>query len=79
MEVLLSVLERYPSLRYILPFAVFMFWLAVGPALPVSPRVEAIIRTAVLLGVILLVARPVLSFRMERPIATVLEIGRAHV
>ena len=72
MEVLLSVLERYPSLRYILPFAVFMLWLAVGSALPVSPRVEAIIRTAVLLGVILLVARPVLSFRMERPIATVL-------
>lgn len=66
------MLERYPSLRYILPFAVFMVWLGVGPALPVSPRVEAIIRVTVLLAVIALVSRPVLSFRMERPIATLL-------
>ncbi len=66
------MLERYPSLRYILPFAVFMVWLGVGPALPVSPRVEAIVRVTVLLAVIALVARPVLSFRMERPIATLL-------
>lgn len=66
------MLERYPSLRYILPFAVFMVWLGVGPALPVSPRVEAIIRVTVLLAVIALVARPVLSFRMERPIGTLL-------
>ncbi len=67
-----GVLERYPSLRYVLPFAVFMVWLGVGPALPVSPRVEAVIRVTVLLAVIALVARPVLSFRLERPVATVL-------
>ncbi|MEZ4589136.1 MAG: CAAX prenyl protease-related protein [Gemmatimonadales bacterium] len=56
---------------YVVPFLVFIAFLSVGPALPVSPRVEAMVRVGVLLAVILLVARPALDVRITRPLASV--------
>lgn len=56
---------------YVIPFAVFMVLLAVGPMLPLPPRAEAVARVALLTVVIILVARPALDFRVTRPFATV--------
>ncbi len=66
-----SLIERYPWISYVVPFAAFMAMLVIGPALPVPPRVEAIIRVAVLIAVIVLVARPVLTFRLTQPLGTI--------
>ncbi len=66
-----GLLARYPSLAYVGPFVVFAGFLFLGPRLPVSPRVEMLIRVPVMLAVIGLFAWPVLSFRMTRPAATI--------
>lgn len=62
--------DRHPWVPYVVPFVVFMAMLVIGPALPVSPRVEAVVRVAVLALVIALVARPVLTFRLTEPVGT---------
>ena len=66
-----AVLAKYPSIRFVAPFAAFMVFLGLGPALPLSPRAEAVLRIGVLSAVIWAVARPVLSFRMVRPASTI--------
>lgn len=47
-----------------------MAMVVIGPALPVSPRVEMVIRVTVLASVIVLVAWPVLTFRLTEPLGT---------
>lgn len=54
--------ERFPSLPYVAPFALFMILLQLGPSLPLSPRVLAILR-AVLLLAALWFSRRVISLR----------------
>ncbi len=44
-------LSRYPSIRYIAPFAAFLFFLVLGPRLPLDPRVEAPVRVMLLGGI----------------------------
>lgn len=63
--------ERHPWVPYVVPFVAFMVMLGIGPALPVPPRVEAIIRVTVLVAVIWVVARPVLTFRLTQPLGTI--------
>ncbi len=43
-----SLLQKYPSLPWIAPFAVFMVWLPVGPSLPLAQPWESIVRVGVL-------------------------------
>ena len=66
-----GLLARYPSVSYVGPFVAFLFFLWLGPRLPVSPRVEMYLRVSIMLAVIGLLAWPVLSFRLVRPIATI--------
>lgn len=44
-------LSRYPSLRYVAPFAVFLIFLALGPHLPLDARWEAPLRVLILAAV----------------------------
>jgi uncharacterized protein len=66
-----ALLARYPSLSYVVPFVAFLGFLWLGPKLPVSPRMEGLIRVSGLLAIIVIFAKPVLSFRLARPLATV--------
>lgn len=68
--------DRHPWVPYVVPFVAFGAMVYVGPALPVSPSVEAVIRITVLVSVIWLVARPVLTFRLTQPVGT-LAVGFA--
>lgn len=66
-----SLLSRHPWMPYVVPFAAFLGMLLLGPLLPLSPAVEGIVRVTVLAWVTWLFARPVLSLRMTRPVATI--------
>lgn len=66
--------ERYPSLPYVAPFATFMLLLVLGPRLPVAPRVEAVLRVALVAAVLLLCSRSVISLRV-RHWATSIALG----
>ncbi|MBM4188001.1 MAG: CAAX prenyl protease-related protein [Gemmatimonadetes bacterium] len=66
-----NLVAKFPSLPYLVPFATFALLLMIGPALPLDPRTEAIVRVGVLTAVIVLIARPALTFRMVRPLQTV--------
>lgn len=63
--------ERVPSLPYVLPFAVFMLLLWLGPRLGMGPGAEATVRVGLLVGVLWLVSRPVLDLHLARPAASV--------
>lgn len=66
-----ALLAKHPWLSYVVPFAAFALVVLAWPGWPASPRLDAVVRTVVLLAVIWLFAKPVLSFRMTRPLATV--------
>ena len=70
----MSILERYPSIPYVAPFATFMLLLLVGPSLPLGHRAEALLRFGLVLGVLLLCSRQVLSFQV-RHAATSIALG----
>jgi CAAX protease family protein len=57
----LRLAERYPSLPYVAPFAVFMVLLAAKPYLPVSERSYALLRVVILAAVLWFCARRVIS------------------
>ena len=63
--------DRHPWLGYVLPFAVFIVFLGLQSALPLSARGSATLWILVVAAAVLLVSRPVLSFRLERPVATI--------
>ncbi|MEO8657281.1 MAG: CAAX prenyl protease-related protein [Bryobacteraceae bacterium] len=60
----MPVLERYPSVRYIAPFVVFLVFLLVDPYNPLPDRLEYPLRVAILSAVIWFVSRGVISFRI---------------
>ena len=60
-----------PWLVFILPFAVFMLLLWLGPRLGIGPGAEATLRVAVLIALLWLVSRPVLDLHLARPAASV--------
>jgi hypothetical protein len=56
--------ERYPSIPYVAPFAVFMGLLLVGPRLPLGLRTEAVLRVALVTLTLLVFSRQVISLRV---------------
>lgn len=52
-----ALIEKYPSARYVAPFAAFLLLLAIAPRLPLDPRWESPIRV-VLLGLLCLLCWP---------------------
>ena len=64
--------ERYPSLQWIAPFAVFMLWLAVAPSLPFGQPWESIARVGVLVLVIALASgKFVRGLRVKHAMASI--------
>ena len=70
----MALTERYPSLPYVAPFATFMVLLVLGPRLPIPARVEAVLRVALVTGVLLLCSRQVISLEI-RHWATSIALG----
>jgi CAAX prenyl protease-like protein len=67
------LLERYPSIPWIAPFAAYMLLLALGPYLPLAQPWESVFRVGVLTAVIGACSWPLVrSFRLEHPVASVL-------
>lgn len=64
--------QQNPSVTYILPFVVFMLFLAVGRYLPLSPAIESPLRVCLLAAVCWLCWPAECSFVPRAPIATVL-------
>ena len=60
----MKLVERFPSVPYVVPFVVFAVLLIAGPSMPASPRVEAIIRVTLLALVLAVAARGVIAFRV---------------
>jgi hypothetical protein len=65
-----KLVERFPSVPYVVPFVVFAVLLIAGPSMPASPRVEAIIRVALLTLVLAVAARGVIAFRVTHWVGT---------
>ncbi|MBZ5605500.1 MAG: CAAX prenyl protease-related protein [Acidobacteriia bacterium] len=64
-------MNRYPSLPYIAPFAVFIGFLAIHSVLPLPDLADQIVRLTVVAAVLIFVSRPVLDFRVRQLAATV--------
>ena len=65
-------LDRYPSARYIGPFAVFIFFLAISPALGLDARWEGPLRVIILALVCWVCWPRELALRADRPILSAL-------
>ena len=68
----MSILERYPSLPYTLPFAAFVLFLAVHPYNPLPESLEYPVRTVALLAVLWVCSRGVISLHVSRPAGSIL-------
>lgn len=66
-----TLLERYPSLRWVLPFAAFMAFLGFRPHLPLAPALVAGVWLGAVALVVWMVARPVVDLRLRHPAATI--------
>jgi CAAX prenyl protease-like protein len=66
------LLQRYPSLPYVAPFAAFMLLLVLAPRLPVEPRVEGILRVSLLLAVLWVFSRRVIEWRAPNWLSSIL-------
>lgn len=64
--------ELRRSLPYVLPFAVFVGFLAIQHYAPLPGHVDLVLRTVALTAVLALASRSVLSFRTVRPLPSVL-------
>lgn len=62
---------RHPAVPYVLPFAVFLLFLALQPYNPLPGPVEQVVRVAILIGVLWFFSRPVLDLRVATPALTV--------
>jgi CAAX prenyl protease-like protein len=60
-----SLIRRYPSLPYVVPFGVFVAFLGIAPYLGFIGRWEFPLRIVVLLAVLWLFSRDVISFRIS--------------
>lgn len=66
-----ALFDRYPSVRWIGPFAVFMAWLAVAPSLAIPQPTESIVRVLLLALVMVVCSWPILrTLRLTKPIAS---------
>lgn len=63
---------RHPAVPYVLPFAVFIGFLALQPYNPLPGPVEQVVRVAILAAVIWYFSRSVLDLRVAKPVVTVL-------
>lgn len=63
--------ERYPSLPYVAPFAVFMALLAAGGTLEALGRWDFPFRVVLLTAVVWIFSRHVISFRLRSAVASV--------
>src|ERR1700735_3876685 len=63
---------RSASAPYVVPFAVFLGLLGIHSVFPLPELADQMIRLAVMTAVLLLVARPVLDFRVRRWAASML-------
>ncbi len=67
-----NLVERYPSLPWIAPFAVFMLLLVVSPALALAQPWESILRVAVLVLVVALVSGSIVrGLRVQHAVASI--------
>lgn len=64
--------EKYPSLPYVLPFAVFMLFLVLKDQLAFLGRWEAIVRVVVLIAVLVVFSRHVIRFEAAQPLLSIL-------
>lgn len=62
---------RHPAVPYVLPFAVFLAFLALAPYNPLPGPVEQVVRVLVLAAVVWYFSRGVLDFRLAAPLASV--------
>ncbi len=65
-------MSKRPEIPYVAPFAAFMLFLMVGRWLPWGPEVLYPLRLLTVGALLLTVSRPVLSFRVARPMGSVL-------
>lgn len=63
--------EAKPSARYIAPFIIFLFFLAVGPKLPIAPQWEGALRVGVMAVVCLICWPREIALRPSYPLGTV--------
>jgi CAAX prenyl protease-like protein len=62
---------RHPAVPYVLPFAVFLLFLALHRYNPLPGPVEQIARVLILTGILWYFSRPVLDLRVATPLLTV--------
>ena len=65
-------MTRYPSVPYVVPFAVFMGLLIVPFVVPMTELADQCLRVAALTGALLWVARPAIDFQTRHAAASVL-------
>ncbi|MGA2598987.1 MAG: CAAX prenyl protease-related protein [Bryobacteraceae bacterium] len=63
---------RWPSVPYVLPFAVFAAFLVLQHYAPLPGHVDLVARTVVLAGVLGIASRSALSFRLSQPASSIL-------
>jgi uncharacterized protein len=61
---------RHPAVPYVLPFGIFLFFLALHPYNPLPVLVEQVVRVLILAAVVWWFSRPVLDFRLASPAAS---------
>jgi CAAX prenyl protease-like protein len=66
----LDLNKRWPSLPYVLPFIVFLFFIAVQKYIPLSPAIEYPLRVVLLALVLFVFSRKVIELRCSRRIET---------
>lgn len=67
------MVNRYPSLAWVAPFAIFMLLLVLMPSLPIAQPWESIVRVAVLVASLWYFSRDVIaSLRVQHGLASVL-------
>ncbi len=59
---------RHPAVPYVLPFAVFLGFLAIQRYAPLPGNVDLIVRTVVLVAVLAIFSRQAISFRVKAPL-----------
>lgn len=63
---------RHPAVPYVLPFGIFLAFLALHPYNPLPVVAEQVVRVLILAAVVWFVSRPVLDLRLAAPLQSVL-------
>src|SRR5436190_9703226 len=67
-----DVSGKYPAMPFVAPFAAYVILLGLKNSLPIDPTWEYPIRTFIVVGVLLLVSRPVICWRPSRLVGSVI-------